>query len=296
MTKPDYYQILGVSKNASEAEIKAAYRKLALQWHPDRNKSPEATTKFKEINEAYEVLSNPQKRQAYDQFGSEAFKSGGFSGQNPFQQGGFYQQGPFTYTYSTNGTFSGWDFGGFSDPFEIFEQFFGGSFSSSETHKRQRRPIYQTEISFIEAAKGTQKEIVVNGKTVKIKIPAGIDDGNRIRFPDFDLIVTVKPDKIFQREGLDLYVTAEIDFPSAALGTTIQVPTINGPVTLKVPAGTQPGTVIRLRGRGMPSPNSDHVGDQYVQIKVVIPTRLSADQRRLLEEWQNLNKKKSSWF
>src|SRR3990167_11130413 len=117
-TKRDYYDILGVSKSASDAELKSSYRKMAMQWHPDRNKSPEAETKFKEINEAYQVLSDPKKKSTYDQFGHAAFDpaAGGFGG-----QGGFRQQGPFQYYYSTSG-----DFGGFSDPFEIFEQFFGG--------------------------------------------------------------------------------------------------------------------------------------------------------------------------
>ena len=135
-TKRDYYDILGVSKNVSGQEIKQAYRKLALQWHPDRNKSAEATEKFKEINQAYEILSNKEKKATYDQFGHTAFAPGGgfggFGDQGPFAAQS-YKQGPFTYTYTT----SGGDFGGFSDPFEIFEQFFGGGFSFSAKNRPQ---------------------------------------------------------------------------------------------------------------------------------------------------------------
>src|SRR3990167_3221987 len=151
MADRDYYQILGVTKGASESEIKKAYRKLALEHHPDRNKGDKASEeKFKEVTKAYEVLSDPQKKQAYDQFGHAAFEGGAGQG-NPFaggfggQQGGQY--GPFTYTYTTGGNAGGFDFGGFSDPFEIFEQFFGGA---SPFGRAARRPVYSLEIDFIE--------------------------------------------------------------------------------------------------------------------------------------------------
>jgi DnaJ-class molecular chaperone len=144
MANADFYKVLGISKSASPDEIKKAYRKLALQYHPDRNKGKEAEEKFKEVNQAYEVLSDPQKRQTYDQFGSAAFEQGGPTGQGPFGAGGPFggfggQQGPFTYTYTTGGQGpQGFDFGGggFSDPFEIFEQFFGGA---SPFGRAQRR-------------------------------------------------------------------------------------------------------------------------------------------------------------
>jgi DnaJ-class molecular chaperone len=131
---------------------------------------------------------------------------------------------------------------------------------------------------------------------MKIKIPAGVDEGSRVRFSDFDLVISVKRDKIFKRDGLDIHVNVEVDYPSAVLGTTIQAPTIDGPVTLKIPAGTQPDTLIRLRGRGVTAPNSGRVGDEYVRVKVTIPTHPTSDQKRLLEEWQNLGKKRSGWF
>ncbi len=302
-TNKDFYNVLGVSKNATDAELKAAYRKKALEWHPDRNKAPGAAEKFKEVNEAYEILSNTDKRSAYDRFGSAAFEQGGMGGPNGpfggFNQGG--QQGPFSYTYRTYGGNAGENpfgggFGGFSDPFEIFEQFFGGGFSPGG-QRRARRAVYSLEISFMEAIRGTEKEVELNGKNMKIKIPAGVDEGTRVRFGDFDIMVSVRPDKTFQREGPNIYVTAEIEFPDAVLGTTIEVPTIDGPVTIKVPAGTQPDTMIRLRGRGVKMAQSSHVGDEYIRIKINIPSRVSGEQRRLLEELQKTsNKKRSGWF
>ncbi|MBI3559031.1 DnaJ domain-containing protein [Candidatus Gottesmanbacteria bacterium] len=277
MANQDYYQTLGVAKNASDAEIKAAYRKKALEWHPDRNKDPKAAEKFKEINQAYEILSNPQKKQTYDQYGSTE-----------------QQQGPFTYTYRTygNGGENPFEnFGDFSDPFEIFEQFFGGGGFSSTRQGRQRRQIYSLEISFLEAVKGAEKEVQMGNRSMKIKIPAGVDNGSRVRFGDFDLVLSVRPDKTFQRDGQNIYVTTEINYPEAVLGTNIEVPTIDGPVTLKIPSGTQPESLIRLRDRGIKG------GDQYVRVKIKIPTRLSRDQAEILKEYQrSLTKKPSGWF
>src|SRR5579862_2546627 len=202
----DYYDILGVSKSATQQEIKSAYRKLALKYHPDRNKTKEAEEKFKEVTKAYEVLGNEEKRKTYDQFGAAAFEQGA-AGQGPFggaggpfggfggaqggQGGGQY--GPFTYTYSSNG--QGFDFGGFSDPFEIFEQFFGGGAA------RPRRSVYSISISFKEAVHGVEKDVSINGKNQKIKIPAGVDRGSRIRFDAYDIVVDVIPDSKFVREG-----------------------------------------------------------------------------------------------
>lgn len=288
----DYYQILGVTKSASEAEIKAAYRKKALEWHPDRNKDPKASEKFKEVNEAYEVLSNPQKRQSYDQFGPSAFAQGGPSGSQ-------YQQGPFQYTYRSYGGAAGNPFEGmdFSDPFEIFEQFFGGGFATGGSGRsRPRREVYSLQISFMEAMKGVEKQVQMGNKSMKIKIPAGVDSGSRVRFGDFDIIVSVSPDKTFHREGPNLFVDIEIDYSDAVLGTTIDVPTIDGPVTLKVPSGTQPETMIRLKGRGVKNPRGGNPGDQYVRIKISIPTHLSSEQKRIMEEFQAASKKKTGWF
>lgn len=292
----DYYDILGVSKTSSPEEIKKAYRKLALQYHPDRNKTKEAEEKFKEINKAYEVLSNPEKRQTYDQLGRAAFEQGAQQGPFGGAQGGPFgggqggQYGPFTYTYSTNG--GGFDFGGFTDPFEIFEQFFGGSPFGA----RQRRTTYSLGISFIEAVHGATKKVTINGKTQTVKIPAGVDDGSRIRFGDYDVVLEVIPDKRFSREGYNIISEEEISFPQASMGTTLDVETIDGKVKLRVPAGTQPNTVIRLRGRGVKHVRGSGKGDHYVRIKVIVPQNLSSRQRKLLEEFEEEGKKKKSWF
>jgi DnaJ-class molecular chaperone len=298
MANSDYYQVLGVSKTASETEIKKAYRKLALQYHPDRNKSKEAGEKFKEVNQAYEVLSDAQKRQTYDQFGAAAFEQGGPTGQGPFGAGGPFggfggQQGPFTYTYSTGGgNPQGFDFGGgFSDPFEIFEQFFGGG---SPFGRQQRRSTYSLTISFIEAVKGETKRVQMEGKTQTIKIPAGVDDGSRIRFGDYDVVIDVTPDKKFKRQGYDIVTEEEITFPQAALGDTLEVETITDTVKIKIPAGTQPETLIRLRGKGVKMLRGSGHGDHYVRIKVTVPKTLSGHQKELLKEFDS--SKKSGWF
>ena len=294
----DFYSILGVSNNATKAEIKSAYRKLALQWHPDRNKTPEATDKFKQINNAYEVLSDEAKRKTYDQMGHDSYVkygskvgSQGVGGQgSPF--GGAHQSGPFTWSYSSsNGgsPFEGFDFGGaegFSDPFEIFEQFFGGLGGRSQ---RQRAPTYQTTISFSEAVQGVEKEFEINGKKRKIKIPAGVDDRTQIRFNEFQLLVNVTPDKRFQREGQDVYVKVPLSFTQAILGGTIKAPTLdNKTVTLKVKQGTQPGTMLRLQGKGIPYPNSSQKGDFYIVFDIKFPDKLSKKQKELLNEFERI--------
>ncbi len=280
----DYYEILGVSKNASDAEIKAAYRKQALKWHPDRNKSSGAAGKFKEINKAYEVLADPKKKGVYDQYGSEAFERGGFGGAQ-----GTYQQGPFTYTYTSSGgenPFEGVDFGGFSDPFEIFEQFFGFQSPFSRGRRQQRRDIYQLELTFDEAVHGTKKETVIKGDHKTIKVPAGVDSGMTIRFSDFDVQVKVRPHPYFRREGQDIYFEKEISYPFVTLGGVVEVPTIHGMVKLKVRPGTQSGTTVRLRDQGVPYPNSYKKGDQYVIFKIKTPEHLSSRAKKLLEELQ----------
>lgn len=302
MAEKDYYQSLGVSKTSSVDEIKKAYRKLALQYHPDRNKSPEAHEKFKEVTKAYEVLSDPKKRQTYDQFGAAAFEGGAAGGQGPFggaggpfggfggQQGGQY--GPFTYTYSSSG--GNGDFGGgFADPFDIFEQFFGGA---SPFGRAQRRPTYRLSISFDEAMKGAEKNVTIDGKNQKIKIPKGVDTGSRVRFGDYDIVMEVSPDPHFQRQGYDLVTEEEVSFPKAALGTEVTVKTIDGTVRLKVPGGTQPNTVFRLRGKGVPHVKGSGRGDQYVKIIVTVPKSLSKRQRELLEEFDSDAASKKSWF
>lgn len=291
----DYYETLGVSKSATAQELKQAYRKMALQYHPDRNKSKEADAKFKEINHAYEVLSDPQKRQTYDQFGAAAFDSsagsGPFSGQgNPFggQQSGRY--GPFTYSYSTGG--DGADFGGFSDPFDIFEQFFGGG---SPFGGRQRRTVYSMNISFMDAVNGTEKEVTIEGKKQKIKIPAGVDNGSRIRFEKYDVVVSVATDKRFHREGADIVTEEEVSFTKAILGVELNIETVAGLVKIRIPEGTQPDTLIRLSGKGVPYVRRSGRGDHYVRIKIRIPKGATRKQKELLEEFEKEGSKKG-WF
>ncbi|HLD26439.1 MAG TPA: DnaJ C-terminal domain-containing protein [Patescibacteria group bacterium] len=279
----DYYSILGVSRNAGADELKSAYRKLALKWHPDRNKTPEATEKFKTINQAYEVLSDTKKKSMYDQIGHEAFSRGGHG--RASGGGQQYQSGPFTYSYSSSGgsPFEGFDLGG-TDPFEIFEQFFG--FGGRSQSSRQHRPAYQITISFDEAVHGVAKEVRIEGKQKTIKIPAGIDNGMRIRFSDFDLLVTVLQDNRFKREGQDVYSEVVISYATAVIGGIISVAGIDDAIKVKVRPGTTSGTAMRLRGKGMIYPNSHQRGDQYVVFTIKIPNRISSHQKKLLEEFE----------
>jgi DnaJ-class molecular chaperone len=286
MANTDYYDLLGLKKGATDAEIKSAYRKKAMEWHPDMHKGADkesAEKKFKEVNEAYQVLSDSQKKAAYDQYGSAAFAQGGRGGGNPFAGGGNpfgSQGGPFTYTYQTNGQspFGNADFG---DPFDIFEQFFGGGGFGQRT---QAKPRYGITIEFMEAVKGVEKEASIDGKKRKLKIPAGVSDGTRIRFDTFDLIVSVAPDKIFERDGNDIYVSVRIPFSIATLGGEIRVPTVDGDLKLKVRAGTQPGTMMRLRERGVKHVQGRGRGDEYVKIIIAVPEKLNSSQKRLFEE------------
>ncbi len=286
MAQTDYYQLLGVGKSASADEIKKAYRKLALQYHPDRNKTKEADNKFKEINRAYEVLSDPQKRQQYDQFGATAFENGG--GGNPFS-GGFRQggQGPFTYSYSQGD--QGFDFGGGSDPFDIFEQFFGGNSPFGK-----RKPAYSLVVEFLEAVHGVEKKVTIEGKSRTIKIPAGVNNGSRISFDDFDLILNIKPHNKFGREGYDIITEIEISMTQAALGDIVDVETVDGNVKLKIPEGTQPNSLIRIRGKGVNYLQAKGRGDHFVRVRVVIPNKLKPKQKDLLKEFEK--ESKSGWF
>lgn len=287
----DYYQSLGISKSASADEIKRAYRKLALEYHPDRNKTKEAEGKFKEVTKAYEVLSDPAKKQTYDQYGHAAFEQAG-SGQGgaggPFGGG----QGPFTYSYTGGGTEGGFDFG--SDPFEIFEQFFGGG--SPFGARSARRQVYSLTIDFLEAVHGTTKKVEIDGRSQTIKIPHGVDDGSRIRFGDYDVVVQVAPDRRFRREGYDIVGEKEISFAQAALGDEVDIETVDGNIKLRIPSGTQPGTAIRLRGKGVPHLHGNNRGDHYVRIQVSIPKHLNRHQKDLLEEFREEGSSKKGWF
>jgi len=276
-TKRDYYDVLGVDKSASEAEIKSAYRKQALAWHPDRNKSSEAETKFKEINEAYEVLANSEKRKNYDQFGHAAFDPAGASG---------FSGGPFTYSYSTNGQNINLEDlfgGGFSDPFEIFDSFFGGQ----GFRKARSKPHYSLKIDFIDAVNGTEKSFVHQGKKYNIKIPAGADSGTRIRYQDFDVSVEIKPHQFFKRDGADIYLDHEIPLTLAILGGNTSIPTLSGDdLKLKIRPGTQIGTAIRLTGKGIKDLHGRGYGDFYIRLLIKIPTRITNRQKDLLRQFE----------
>jgi molecular chaperone DnaJ len=345
MAKPDYYEILGVSRNASNEELKSAFRTLARKYHPDVNKEPDAEEKFKEINEAYAVLSDPEKRRVYDQYGAE-----GLNGM---------------------GGMPDWTSMDFSD---ILGEFFG--FGSTSARQRQNAPRrgadlnYSVVLTFEEAVFGVDRQVeitrdeicstchgsgsepgitptrcttcggkgevrqvrqtflgsmvqvttcpVCNGRgevitspchtckgrglerktlTKTVSIPGGVDNGNQVRLagegqpgvnggPHGNLYIEikVKSHKFFRRKGNDILLDLNINIAQATLGAEIEVPTVEGPANLKIPAGTQPGKVFTLRSKGFPILHSNSRGDELVIINVEVPTRLSADQRKLFEQ------------
>jgi molecular chaperone DnaJ len=365
--KRDYYEVLGVNRGASEDELKKAYRKMAKKYHPDLNPGDkEAEKHFKEVNEAYEVLSDPQKKSRYDQFGhagvDPSYGAGGAGG-------GFGGAGGF---------------GGFGDIGDIFDSFFGGGFGSSARQANPNAPRRGSDIhtsmtiDFFEACKGTKKEVRLtrqetcpechgNGceaghnpqtctqchgtgqetvlqrtpigsirttrtcskcggrgqiidhpckkcggsgkvgvtKTIEINIPAGIDDGQTLSVrgqgncgsnggPSGDLHVTisVRPDVLFKRDGYDIWCDIPLTYYQAVVGYELTVPTIDGKVKYNVPAGTQPGTVFKLRGKGVQQLNGRGRGDQFVTVTVEVPKNLNKEQQRALQEFEStLNEK-----
>lgn len=297
-TKRDYYEVLGVPKTSSDSEIKTAYRKLARQHHPDVDKSPGAAEKFKEISEAYQVLSDQEKRRAYDQFGHTPFEPGGGFGAGaggPF--GGFK-----TYSYSAGkGPNVDFDFGGFEDPFDLFEQIFGmGGFGGFGRNYRQN-PTYQMEINFEDAVHGATKEVEIadaSGKSrhMSIKIPPGVDNGTRMRFEGVDIIFRVRRSPEFLREGTDIFSEVSLTIPQIVLGDVVEVKTVWGEVKLKVPAGTEPGSLIRIKDKGMPRLRSSGRGDHYVRVRVQVPQKLSAEEKELYEKLSKTASKKKGWF
>ncbi|MBR0403463.1 DnaJ domain-containing protein [Candidatus Saccharibacteria bacterium] len=299
MAKRDYYEVLGVSKNASDDEIKKAYRKLAVKYHPDKNPSDkEAEEKFKEISEAHEVLSDKQKRARYDQFGHAGVGGAGSSG-NPFGAGGNpFEGGNFNF----NGQSFNFDFGGGG-----LDDILGAMFGFGGGQRRPRRGAdYRTSvtITFEEAIFGVNKTINVNGESIKLKIPKGIDDGMSIRLAgkggdapeggtkgDLYVQVRVKPHKHLTREGSIILSEQVISMVDAALGTEIDVETVDGTVTMKVPAGTQSGTPFKLSGHGVPLMRSDgDRGPHIVTIIVETPKNLTKKQKELLKEFQSAKK------
>lgn len=358
--KRDYYEVLGASKNASADELKKAYRKLAVQYHPDKNPgNKEAEEKFKEVSEAYDVLSDTDKRAAYDRYGHAAFAGG--------MPGGGGQGG-----------------GGFHDPFDIFREVFGGAgggifeqFFGGNGGGRRRNPTgpqrgsdlrYTLDLSLEEAASGLEKEIEIErlipcktcngsgstsgsgrkacntcggvgqvissrgffqvqqtcpdcdgaGETVtdpckscrghgkqkertkiRLRIPAGIEEGTQLRSTgngdlgmrggpagDLYVLIRIKQHDLFERDGNDLHCDMPLSFATAALGGELEVPTLEGKATVKVPAGTQNGTSFRLRGKGMKIMGRDSHGDLYVHVQIAVPTKLTSEQREKLDDFR----------
>lgn len=355
MTKRDYYEILGVDREASQEEIKKAYRKLARKYHPDVNQEDEnAEEKFKEIQEAYEILGDEEKRQKYDRFGHAGVD------EDAYQQGGF-------------GGFGGGDFEGFGGFEDIFDAFFGGGFSGGGSRRQRPRRgsdlLYRIELEFEEAVFGTEKEAqiprtekcekcdgsgakpgtspetcptcegmgeikqvkqtplgqfvnvstctscggdgriikekcpecegegkVVRRRKVKLNIPAGVDEGTRLRVPgegqagtrggppgDLYVEVSINPHEYFERDGEDIYYEASISFPLAAIGGEIEVPTLDGKANLRIPEGTQNEAIFKLKNKGVPTKRGR--GHQYVKIRVEVPKKLNAEQKQLLQEF-----------
>ncbi len=282
----DYYSTLGVGKGATIDEIKSAYKRKVIEWHPDRNKSKEAPDKIKQVNKAYEVLSDANKRSIYDQVGHDAYekRGSGAASQGQGWPGGGYQY----YSTGQGGAGFDFDFGSGAGIEDIFESFFGGGspFGTASGRARARRSVYELTLTFDEAVKGVAKQTVVSGHSKEIKIPAGVDDGMRIRYGDFDVVVHVKPHPLFKRQGQDLYHEMDVPFATAVLGGVVRVPLVEGHIDLKVRPGTQSGTIVRLSGKGVPYPHSNRWGDLYVTYRVHVPQKVSAKAKKLLEDLQ----------
>lgn len=300
MDYKDYYKILGVERNASEDDIRKAYRKLAMQYHPDRNPNDkQAEERFKEINEAYQVLSDTQKRTHYDRLGSDYsnWQRRGAPGDFNWDQYGGFPGGVRVEYGDIDDLFGG--AGGFSDFFRtIFGRGTEDAGTGTRTRTRQQPQGYQQEleITLDEAYNGTTRVLQSDGKQKQVRIPAGVRTGSKVRVAgagpnglDLYLIVDVKDDPRFERRGNDLHTSATVNVFIAILGGEAEVETVSGKIKLNIPAGTQPEQVFRLAGRGMPSvKNASEKGDLYVRLKVQIPKYLSPKQRELLEEASKL--------
>ena len=298
MSKRDYYEVLGVQKGASDDEIKKAFRKLAVKYHPDKNPGDkEAEAKFKEANEAYSVLSDKTKRARYDQFGHAGV--GGAGRGNPLGGGN-----PFGGAYSYGGQSFNFDFGG-GGLDDILGAMFGFGGAGFRGARRGRDLQTSITIDFKEAIFGTNKTIRVDGKDIKLKIPAGIYDGQRIRLNgkggeapteggqrgDLYVEIRVRAHKTLTREGDLILSEVTISMVDAVLGTEVDVETVDGKITMKVPAGTQPGTNFKLSGHGAPRLGSDERGPQIVTVNVEIPKNLNRKQRELMEQFRDTKKR-----
>jgi curved DNA-binding protein len=299
MAAKDYYEILGVGKNASDDELKRAFRKLAMKYHPDRNPNKkEAEERFKEINEAYAVLSDKEKRKQYDMFGAEGFRQR-FTQEDIFRgfdfdeilSGLFGGRGKREFRFGGRG---GFDFG----------DIFGGYQNAGRMRQRGEDIVYEMTISLEEAAFGGEKRISyrTDGKTeeVSVKIPPGIPSGKKLRLAgkgtegrnggptgDLYLQISIMEHPTFKREGDDLIVEKEIPFSGAVLGTTIEVPTLEGMKKVKIPQGTQSHTKLRLKGLGIPHFHGEGRGDEFVKVIVKVPRRVSERSKKMIEELAN---------
>ncbi|GHT74496.1 molecular chaperone DnaJ [Bacteroidia bacterium] len=298
----DYYKVLGLSKTSSTDDVKKAYRKLARKYHPDLNPNDKlAHQKFQEINEANEVLSDPEKRKKYDEYGENWKHADQFEQARQQQQAGGFGGGR-TYSYGDFNDFSGFggnDTGGYSD---FFENLFGSARARSGRTSAYKGADYSGEVHLTlhEAIQQHQQMIEVNGKKLRITVPAGVANEQKIKLkgqggegsngaPNGDLYITfiIQPDPIFKRDGNDLYATTEIDLYTAVLGGEKLIDTLGGKVKMQVKAGTQPGTKVRLKGKGFPIYKKEgHFGDLIVTYNVQIPTNLTERQKNLFNELQ----------
>nr|WP_294787369.1 J domain-containing protein [uncultured Flavobacterium sp.] len=299
----DYYKALDISKSATEAEIKKAYRKLARKYHPDLNPNDkEAEKKFKEINEANEVLSNPENRKKYDKYGKDWKHADEFekAGYDPNQQQS-RQQSSSQYS---GGDFSGFGGGDFSesDFSDFFNSMYGGGRSRAQSKYRGQDFNAELELD-LKAAYTTHKQnLTVNGKNIRITIPAGVENGQIIKIPNHggpgvnggpngDLFITflIANDSDFKREGNNLYADAPLDLYTAILGGETHINTFDGKVKIKVPPGTQSGTKVKLKGKGFPVYKKENqFGDLYITYTIKLPTKLSDKEKELFEELAKL--------
>ena len=339
MSSKDFYSTLGVSKNSSDDEIKKSYKKLAFKYHPDRNKDDkESEEKFKEINEAYQILGDSEKRSQYDAYGSSAFEGAGAGG---FPGGGF-----------PGGGFAG----GGIDIEDLMNDFLGGGRGRGRRSSRERSPKgrdlkYDLHLEFEQAVKGAQMNVQIRKaksyktcnacagsgevnysqgffsvsrgcdscggigafpeetehKTVKVKVPPGVDNGTQLRIrnegdigvgsgPNGDLYVniSVKDHPLFQREDENLICEVPISIPNAVIGGSIDIPTLEGKSELKIPPGIQPGQIMRLKGKGIKDLRSSRIGDLYVKLNIVIPKTTSSKQKKIMQDFQKEIDKEAS--